>query len=64
MVGSVGMHNCWQYRVERHETIDEQRLNDLGAEGWELVGIDRSGSGVELVFKRRGPMPGSLRAAG
>jgi ATP-dependent Clp protease ATP-binding subunit ClpA len=62
--GSVTMPHCWQYRVERRETVDEQQLNDLGAEGWELVSADRSPTGVELIFKRRGPVPGSLRAAG
>ena len=41
-----------------------KHLNDLGAAGWELVSVDRTADGVELIFKRRGPMPGSLRAAG
>jgi ATP-dependent Clp protease ATP-binding subunit ClpA len=64
-LGSVAMvQNCWEYRVEHHEAVDVQQLNDLGAEGWELVSVDRSPAGVELIFKRRGPMPGSLRAAG
>ena len=58
------MQQCWQYRVERREAVDEQQLNDLGAEGWELVSLDRSAEGVELIFKRRGPVPGSLREAG
>jgi ATP-dependent Clp protease ATP-binding subunit ClpA len=62
--GEVTVQHSWQYRVERHEAVDEQRLNDLGAEGWELVSAERSPDGVELIFKRRGPMPGSLRAAG
>ena len=55
---------CWEYRVEHRDYIDVQQLNDLGAEGWELVSVDRSSAGVELIFKRRGPMPGSLRVAG
>jgi ATP-dependent Clp protease ATP-binding subunit ClpA len=62
--GGVAAPHCWQYRVERQETIDEQHLNDLGATGWELVNAERSADGVELIFKRRGSMPGSLRAAG
>ena len=62
--GSVTMQHCWQYRVEQRETVDEQQLNKLGAEGWELVSVHRGTDGVELIFKRRGPMPGSLRAAG
>jgi ATP-dependent Clp protease ATP-binding subunit ClpC len=60
----VAAQPCWQYRVERRDAIDEQQLNELGAEGWELVSVDRGPDGLELVFKRRGPLPGSLRAAG
>jgi ATP-dependent Clp protease ATP-binding subunit ClpC len=63
-IGSATMQHCWQYRVERRDAVDEQQLNDLGAEGWELVSVERTAAGVELIFKRRGPMPGSLRAAG
>jgi ATP-dependent Clp protease ATP-binding subunit ClpA len=62
--GGVTFQHCWEYRVEQRDAVDVQQLNDLGAEGWELVSVDRSTSGVELIFKRRGPMPGSLRAAG
>jgi ATP-dependent Clp protease ATP-binding subunit ClpC len=63
-VGSATMQHCWQYRIERRDAVDEQQLNDLGAEGWELVSVERTAAGVELIFKRRGPLPGSLRAAG
>jgi hypothetical protein len=62
--GSMTFQQCWEYRVEHRDGIDVQQLNDLGAEGWELVSVDRSPSGVELIFKRRGPVPGSLRVAG
>ena len=62
--GVTTMRHCWQYRVERRDAVDERQLNDLGAEGWELVSVDRSPEGVELIFKRRGATPGSLRAAG
>jgi Clp amino terminal domain, pathogenicity island component len=62
--GSVTFQQCWEYRVEQRDGIDVQQLNDLGAEGWELVSVERTAAGVELIFKRRGPMPGSLRAAG
>ena len=61
---SVSARPCWQYRIERPDALDEQQLNELGAEGWELVSIDRGPGGLELVFKRRGSQPGSLRAAG
>jgi hypothetical protein len=54
----------WQYRVERPDGIDDQQLNELGAEGWELVSVLRAAEGFELIFKRRDCQPGSLRAAG
>jgi len=61
---SIAVQPRWQYRVERPDAIDEQHLNELGAEGWELVGIDHGRDGLELIFKRRSSQPGSLRAAG
>ena len=60
----IAVQPRWQYRVERCEAIDEQRLNELGAEGWELVSAGRMSEVVELIFKRRGSQPGALRAAG
>jgi ATP-dependent Clp protease ATP-binding subunit ClpA len=48
----------WEYRVEEHE-LEQEWLNELGAEGWELV----AATGTTLVFKRRLQAPG-LRAAG
>jgi ATP-dependent Clp protease ATP-binding subunit ClpA len=58
--GVHGGRVCWEYRVERRAAqIDQDWLNELGAEGWELVDI----SGDTFVFKRRAS-PGSLRAAG
>jgi ATP-dependent Clp protease ATP-binding subunit ClpA len=50
----------WEYRVEERESIDAGWLNELGAEGWELVAV----AGRTLVFKRRCHRPLSLRAAG
>jgi Clp amino terminal domain, pathogenicity island component len=61
---TVAVQPRWHYRVERPDAIDEQQLNELGAEGWELVSVDRGPGGLELIFKRRGSQPGSLRAAG
>jgi hypothetical protein len=39
-------------------------LNDLGAEGWELVSVHPGADWLELIFKRRQMEPGELRAAG
>jgi ClpA/ClpB-like protein len=61
---SITVQPRWQYRVERPDTLDEQHLNELGAEGWELVSVDHGHDGLELVFKRRSSQPGSLRATG
>jgi ATP-dependent Clp protease ATP-binding subunit ClpA len=61
---TVAVQPRWQYRVERPDTIDEQHLNELGAEGWELVSVDHAPGGPELIFKRRNSQPGSLRVAG
>jgi ATP-dependent Clp protease ATP-binding subunit ClpC len=49
----------WKYRVERRDALDAEWLNELGADGWELVAIHDGA----YVFKRR-CVPGSLRAAG
>ncbi len=43
----------WEYKVER-DNWDEKHLNDLGAEGWELVTVDSArGDYVRAFFKRR-----------
>jgi ATP-dependent Clp protease ATP-binding subunit ClpC len=49
----------WEYRVEVREPIDAAWLNELGAEGWELLDV----SGERCIFKRRSPLP-DLRKAG
>ena len=56
---ACGSRVCWEYHVERRAQIDQDWLNELGAEGWELVDI----SADTFVFKRRA-VPSSLRAAG
>lgn len=53
---------AWEYETLRpptestqKEAVDpEERLNELGAEGWELVGtVEYTGGGTKyLVFKR------------
>src|SRR5262249_43436881 len=61
---SVIVQPRWQYRVERPDAVDEQHLNELGADGWELVSVHHARDGLELIFKRRISQSGSLRAAG
>ena len=56
----TGFNPAWEYRVETRATIEQGWLNEIGAEGWELVDIEAG----TLVFKRRCAPPGSLRAAG
>jgi ATP-dependent Clp protease ATP-binding subunit ClpA len=55
----TAVHPLWEYRVETHP-LEQAWLNELGAEGWELVDIE---SGT-LVFKRRCERRPTLRAAG
>lgn len=44
---------AWEYKVELNNW-DEKRLNDLGAEGWELVAVDSSrGDYIRVFLKRR-----------
>jgi len=62
--GMVTGAMCWEYRVETREAIDATWLNQLGGDGWELVSVRPAADTLELIFKRRKPMPGSLRAAG
>ena len=48
----------WEYHVEHHGTISKKKLNELGAEGWELVAATESGgiaSTSSFYFKRPKP---------
>jgi hypothetical protein len=42
----------WEYKFENR--VSENKANDLGAEGWELVAIHSTGSSIvsTYVFKR------------
>ena len=60
---STMMQPCWEYRVERCDRVETTYLNELGAEGWELVSVNPGADRLELIFKRR-QVPGVLRAAG
>jgi ATP-dependent Clp protease ATP-binding subunit ClpA len=53
--GSVHVRPRWEYRTE--EGLDLDRLNELGAEGWELAAAVPEGSAVRLVLKRHAPTP-------
>jgi ATP-dependent Clp protease ATP-binding subunit ClpA len=57
---TTGLNPAWEYRVETRTTIEQAWLNEIGADGWELVDIEAG----TFVFKRRCAPPGSLRAAG
>lgn len=46
----------WEYRVEgMFDWMHDDSLNTLGAQGWELITIERAGSGEwrRYIFKRR-----------
>lgn len=46
----------WEYHhVQRTagQSLDEQQLNALGAQGWELVGVSTEPDGVHFYFKRQ-----------
>jgi len=62
MVGAQA--GCWEYRLERRDALDQQWLNELGEQWWELVDVRPVDDALELIFKRRKPIPGSLRTAG
>jgi len=50
--GQVGppLPRRWEYRIE--DGLDPRRLDELGADGWELVAAVPGGDDVRLVFKR------------
>ncbi len=41
----------WTYQVI-HSYIDEAMMNELGADGWELVAVVALGIAVSYYFKR------------
>jgi hypothetical protein len=44
----------WHYCVRRGD-LSEDALNEIGAEGWELVSVDASGEEPVFYFKRPHP---------
>jgi ATP-dependent Clp protease ATP-binding subunit ClpC len=50
----------WEYRIEERPALDAAWMNELGADGWELVAVAED----MYIFKRRCLPPGELRAAG
>ena len=55
---SIGSPQAWEYKImsQREGTgylqEMEARINQLGAQGWELVAVTRHSSFVTLFFKR------------
>ena len=42
----------WEYCVEVLEELNAERLNELGADGWEVAAVVREEGGYRTVFKR------------
>jgi hypothetical protein len=43
----------WEYKLVKMDSApDEAALNDLGRQGWELVGLVPAADGMQLYFKR------------
>lgn len=53
----VYVEAVWEYkhvaRALTEEPLDEEELNALGAEGWELVGALTDGRSAHFYFKRQ-----------
>jgi hypothetical protein len=46
----------WEHRVERLANTDDlspERLDAIGAQGWELAAVTPAGDGLVLVFERQ-----------
>lgn len=46
-------HPTWEYHLESSANVSEERLNELGLRGWELVQIEPASK--RAIFKRPGP---------
>lgn len=42
----------WEYHVENFGTISEKKLNELAAQGWELVATAHNGEVNQFIFRR------------
>ena len=45
----------WQYRVLRSRSVEQEELNRIGAQGWELVATEPEAGLLMLLFKRQIP---------
>jgi ATP-dependent Clp protease ATP-binding subunit ClpC len=52
--GPPRVHARWEYDVLHVEEIEEKQLNELGAEGWELVAVAGAPGDFRLVVRRVG----------
>lgn len=44
----------WQYKIEPSNELNESTVNARGAEGWEMVTIDKQTNDVyRVIYKRR-----------
>jgi hypothetical protein len=46
-------HRAWEYKVEQINGPNlEDRLNQLGKQGWELISTDKAIDGYDVTLKR------------
>lgn len=48
----------WEYKIVTEKRCDEEYINSLGRERWDLVGISQFQTGPILYFKREYNPPG------
>ena len=48
----------WEYKIVTDKSCDEEHINALGRDGWDLIGIAQCRQGPTLYFKREYHPPG------